>query len=760
MKWLLPKALEKADEEKIQALAQELAFDPDLIRLLYRRGFQEKGQLEDFLHPSFEQYHDPFLLHDMDRAVHRVHQALENDEAILIYGDYDADGMTATSILLEGLEAIGANVHYYLPNRFTDGYGPNKAVYRYYIEQGIQLILTVDNGVSGHEAIAFAQEQGVDVVVTDHHDLPDQLPNAYAIVHPRHKAGDYPFGDLCGAGVALKFVHAITGEFPSELVDLAAVGTIADLVSLVDENRFIVQMGLQLMNQGHRLGLQAILSNLTRAHEGPITEQTVGFTLAPRLNALGRLKDPNPAVELLTTFDEDRANELAKELEAVNQERMDLVSEASQRAMTLVGPSPKEKIIVVYQPDFHQGILGIVASRLLDHYQRPIIVLGDDANGEAIKGSARSIPSIHLYELLQEVADTLLVFGGHAQAAGMTVEKDNFERFKAEIEATMATREVGEPSQQVDMVLTSDQATQEFYEKMRQLAPFGSHFPQPMIGIMDANLKDMRAIGSQKDHLKGSIDQLAFIAFRAGDRLSELSEADGVNAYGQLSLNYWQGKVTVQLQVQGFESYGKRWLDQRKSRINPSWLTLPNSLYVIETPRIKQWLAPQLAGDSKVVSYDELGDITQAFDRIILLECPLKSLTNRRLSVEMADEIWLVAYRFYHYLERGLPAKADFGRIYRLLPIDQGISLEQLMAKTQKSLSREAVTFIIKVFSELKFVILEADQIKRVAHPQAADLSQSRLVRQRQEAAELERLFAYQPLATIKKIILSKNEDE
>ncbi|RLK62506.1 single-stranded-DNA-specific exonuclease RecJ [Atopobacter sp. AH10] len=760
MKWLLPTPLSEEERQFIEKTAKELDIDSELIALLYRRGIRKEEEMETFLHPSFKDYHDPFLLHDMGRAIERLREALNKDEPILIYGDYDADGMTATSIALEGLESIGANVHYYLPNRFTDGYGPNKEVYKYYIDQGIQLILTVDNGVSGHEAIAYAQERGVDVIVTDHHDLPDELPNAYAIVHPRHPGAQYPFGDLCGAGVALKLVHALTGEFPSDLVDLAAIGTIADLVSLTDENRFIVKSGLAMMNEGHRLGLQILLQQLPRPLEGPMTEQTVAFTIAPRLNALGRLKDPNPAVELLTTFDEERASELAQELEKVNQERMDLVNEASQRAMEMVGQNPKEKILVVYQADFHQGILGIVASRLLEHYQRPVIVLGDDSKGGKIKGSGRSTPSIHLFHLLQKVSDSLLVFGGHAQAAGMTLEKNKLEEFITALEDQMSDRLLEEASQEVDMLLSPDRLTEDFYKNLNRLAPFGSHFPLPLLGLMKTSIHDVKAIGSQKEHLKGKVGPLAFIAFRFGNQEKLLQESEGLNVFGHLGLNYWQGKAQVQLQVKGFERIGKRWVDQRKSKIESSWLHLENTLYVIETTRIKNWLQPKLGNGSFVTSYNELDQVEGQFERVVLLECPLVSFEHRKLSFSMADEIWLIAFRFYHYLERAIPSKEKFASVYRQLKPGQPQAIQDLLDSEQLEMDEDKLRFVLKVFSELNFVILEKDQVTRALHPKAIDLNQSELLQKRIEAAKVERFFAYQPLKTIVSTISIKNEDE
>lgn len=306
--WQFAPQVEDADFTKI---AKKAGLGPEAARLLFSRGIKDEDSLSRFLVPSLDDLHDPYLLHDMDKAVNRIRRAIEQGEFILVYGDYDADGMTSASILKETLEQLGAECLVYLPNRFTDGYGPNASVYKYFIEQqGISLIVTVDNGVAGHEAIDLAQSMGVDVIVTDHHSLPEVLPDAYAIVHPEHPKADYPFKHLAGCGVAFKLACALLEEVQVELLDLVAIGTIADMVSLTDENRIMVQYGLEVLHNTQRIGLQELFE-IAGISSSDLTEETVGFQLAPRLNALGRLDDPNPAIELLTGFDDEEVREIA-----------------------------------------------------------------------------------------------------------------------------------------------------------------------------------------------------------------------------------------------------------------------------------------------------------------------------------------------------------------------------------------------------------------------------------------------------------------
>ena len=300
--WQFAPQVEDADFTKI---AKKAGLGPEAARLLFSRGIKDEDSLTRFLAPSLDDLHDPYLLHDMDKAVNRIRRAIEQGEFILVYGDYDADGMTSASILKETLEQLGAECLVYLPNRFTDGYGPNASVYKYFIEQqGISLIVTVDNGVAGHEAIDLAQSMGVDVIVTDHHSLPEVLPDAHAIVHPEHPEADYPFKHLAGCGVSFKLACALLEEVQVELLDLVAIGTIADMVSLTDENRIMLQYGLEVLRNTQRIGLQELFE-IAGISSSDVTEETVGFQLAPRLNALGRLDDPNPAIELLTGFDDE-----------------------------------------------------------------------------------------------------------------------------------------------------------------------------------------------------------------------------------------------------------------------------------------------------------------------------------------------------------------------------------------------------------------------------------------------------------------------
>ena len=326
-KWV-PRLTTAVDEADVDKLAEAASVTPLVARLLIMRGINTAEEAAPFLHADQQPLLDPTTMHDMEKAVDRIQEAIIAGDQITIYGDYDADGLTSTSIMYETLDQIGANVNYYIPDRFKDGYGPNQAAFDRLIAAGTKLFVTVDNGVAGNAVINQVQEQGIDVVVTDHHELPTELPHAYAIVHPRHPEGSYPFGGLSGAGVAFKVATALLEEVPEELLDLAAIGTVADLVSLTGENRTLVTLGLKVLQQTTRPGLAALIQEAGLIPD-KLTETNIGFGIAPRLNALGRLQSAQSGVELLTTLDDERATALAKQVNQLNEKRQGLVKTIS-----------------------------------------------------------------------------------------------------------------------------------------------------------------------------------------------------------------------------------------------------------------------------------------------------------------------------------------------------------------------------------------------------------------------------------------------
>ena len=547
--WQFAPQVEDADFTKI---AKKAGLGPEAARLLFSRGIKDEDGLSRFLAPSLDDLHDPYLLHDMDKAVDRIRRAIEQGEFILVYGDYDADGMTSASILKETLEQLGAECLVYLPNRFTDGYGPNASVYKYFIEQqGISLIVTVDNGVAGHEAIDLAQSMGVDVIVTDHHSMPEVLPDAYAIVHPEHPKADYPFKHLAGCGVAFKLACALLEEVQVELLDLVAIGTIADMVSLTDENRIMVQYGLEVLRNTQRLGLQELFE-VAGISSSDLTEETVGFQLAPRLNALGRLDDPNPAIDLLTGFDDEEVHEIALMIQNKNEERKEIVQAIYEEAKSLVDPN--KSVQVLAKEGWNPGVLGIVAGRLLEELGQTVIVLNIE-DGRA-KGSARSIEAVDIFEALDPHRELFIAFGGHAGAAGMTLEVEQLDALSEILETYVKDKGIdakGKSKLYLDEELDLENLSLEAVKSYERLAPFGMDNQKPVFYIRDFQVENARSMGAGDSHLKLKISKgtanFEVVAFGQGAKATEFAQTKQLELAVTLSVNQWNGQTTLQLMM-------------------------------------------------------------------------------------------------------------------------------------------------------------------------------------------------------------------
>ena len=547
--WQFSPQVEDADFTKI---AKSVGLSSEVACLLFQRGIKDESSLKKFLEPSLEDLHDPYLLHDMDKAVDRIRQAIEQGELILVYGDYDADGMTSASIVKESLEQLGAECLVYLPNRFTDGYGPNASVYKYFIgQQGVSLIVTVDNGVAGHEAIDLAQSMGVDVIVTDHHSMPEVLPDAYAIVHPEHPEADYPFKQLAGCGVAFKLACALLEEVQVELLDLVAIGTIADMVSLTDENRIMVQYGLEVLRNTQRIGLQELFE-IAGISSSDITEGTVGFQLAPRLNALGRLADPNPAIDLLTGFDDEEVHEIALMIQEKNEERKEIVQAIYEEAKSLVDPN--KSVQVLAKEGWNPGVLGIVAGRLLEELGQTVIVLNIE-DGRA-KGSARSIEAVNIFEALDPHRSIFLAFGGHAGAAGMTLEVEQLDALSEILETYVKDKGIaakGKSRLYLDEELDLESLSLDTVKSFEKLAPFGMDNQKPVFYIRDFQVENARSMGAGDSHLKLKISKgtanFEVVAFGQGAKATEFAQTKQLELAVTLSVNQWNGQTTLQLMM-------------------------------------------------------------------------------------------------------------------------------------------------------------------------------------------------------------------
>lgn len=767
-KWIEPEYLTKDDEATasfIQKLAEDLSLPQMVVQVIYDKGYQTEEAIQAFIgkEPIF---HDPFLLNDMDKAVARLQTAIEDYEEILIYGDYDADGITSTTILYETLEMLGANVSFYLPNRFEDGYGPNKDVYAYYIKKGTQLILTCDNGVAGHEAVAYAKDQGVDVIITDHHEIGDSLPDAYAIVHPRHPNGHYPFGDLAGAGVALKLATALLGETPSDLLDVAAIGTVADLVSLTDENRIIVASGLDQMKQTERLGLQMFFEK-EGIQPDQIDEQTIGFILGPRLNALGRLGDPNPGVHFLTSFDDVEVSDLVDLLDSENNARKAIVDKMVREAENLVDSENQlPSMIILGQEGWHEGVLGIVASRLVEKYHRPTILLSKQVEKGTYKGSGRSIEGIDLFQVLQAGSDYADKFGGHEMAAGMTVNIDQFEDWKqALLDHVSAYAEIFDQQTplKIDGIINMTDITLDNIKALDPIKPFGTDNKQPLFLIKDIQLSQIQLIGKDKNTLKLTVVdedvKTTMIAFKSGALAKQLVANEPVDVVVTLSINAWNGNQSPQAQIKDIRQSSKSIFDLRNMRERDQIMSIENATYVFENDPFYQAYKDEIPFTSEAILSSDIDQIIEnevqlpSCDSLVIFDIPSNLTAIKKLIHQQGIEnVYIYAYSAVNAYMVGKPTRQEFGQLYTYLQGHGTVPLagnEQALADYFK-VPRVKLDLMIKVLEDAGLVKWHNTDLVTIPVNDKVDLLATQTMTNWERQINNERLLRYNDVTMIK----------
>lgn len=529
-----------------------------LLELLVDRGIDTPEAIEAYLHPKKENLHDPMRMQGMDRAVDVVRDALQKGEEIVIFGDYDVDGVTATAILLTYLRKQGAKAHFYIPDRHGEGYGLNMAAVER-IADHARLLITVDCGITCAAEVARAQALGMRVIVTDHHQLPPQLPECEAVLNPL--MGDYPFRRLCGAGVAFKLVQALGGSEAIEpLWELAALATVADIVPLLGENRVIVAHGLRAMAETKRPGLLALMES-AGVEPQRVCASDVAYRMAPRINAGGRLALASRGVELLTTRRMDAAREIAAELAQDNVRRRELelsVFNEAERITRETVDFCAERAIVVCGEGWNTGVVGLAASRLVEKYRWPVVLLSRE--GELCVGSARSIPGVDIHKALSACSDLFVRFGGHAQAAGLTLEARHLPELRRRL--SEAIREIAEPdafipTEQYDLELELPEMTEELVQAFDAMQPTGFGNPAPVFCVRGVRTADAKAIGKDGSHLRMRLlqggEMRGAVAFRMGEAAASMPEV--IEAVTSLSVNEWQGRRSVQCEIKRFQAY-------------------------------------------------------------------------------------------------------------------------------------------------------------------------------------------------------------
>lgn len=538
-------------------------FRPIERQILYHRGLRDRKTVLGFLEGEYTDDVDPFLLAGMERAVERTGKSIDLGESITIYGDYDADGVSSAALLWTGLRELGGNVQVYFPDRFTEGYGLNNAAIDKLAAQGTSLIVTVDCGVRAYEQAERAKQLGVDLIITDHHVPGDALPDAFALINPKQPNDSYPFKLLAGVGVAYKFMHALRASRAvpeqGQDLDLVAIGTIADIVPVIGENRVLVRRGLERLNQTDRTGVKKLVE--VAGHRlGAVDSTAIGFGLGPRINAAGRLKSARLAFELLVSGDDLEAKQLAEELDVINRERQKLTQEVVDRSFELIERREDEgNIILAFDELFHEGVIGLGASKLVERFYKPTIV-GHLQDG-LITASARSIPGFHITKALERAEDLMERFGGHAAAAGLRIRERHVGELRQRLEDTFLAQVDSidlQPRLHIDGIASFEDLDDRMFRFHDKLAPFGAENHYPVLVSKSVRVLNWKTVGSGGRHLKMTLKKdgkpIDAIAFRMGDRTSELGDVIDV-AY-RFERNEYLGYTTPQLNVQDFKPVG------------------------------------------------------------------------------------------------------------------------------------------------------------------------------------------------------------
>lgn len=551
----------KPKKDKVQALKNELQVDEIVATLLVQRGIETYDQAKQFFRPTLNDLHDPFLMKDMDKAVARIELAIERQENILVFGDYDVDGTTAVSLVSSYLRSYYSNVAIYIPDRYLEGYGVSYQGIDFADDNNFSLIIALDCGIKSIEHVVYAKEKGIDFIICDHHRPGDVIPNAVAVLDPKQKDCFYPFDELCGCGVGFKLIQALSYKRNITIfdlipyLDLVATAIAADIVPIIGENRVLAKFGLQVINSNPRPGIKALVQNVKKKE---LTISDVVFLIAPRINAAGRIKHGNEAVALLTEYELAQAEVFASEIEQHNSDRKELDQQITKEALAQILENNEENRFstVVFQEHWHKGVIGIVASRLVENYYRPTIVF--TRSGDKLAASARSIKDFDVYNALEVCAEHLEQFGGHMYAAGMTLKEENYDAFKRAFEKVVQetiTPDLLIPEIEIDAEINLTDITPKLLRILKQFEPFGPGNMTPV--FYTSNLRDTgyaKTIGANDEHIRAYIKQdkgesFGAVGFKLGNKIEIMKNQQNFEAVYSIEENEWNGKVSVQLQL-------------------------------------------------------------------------------------------------------------------------------------------------------------------------------------------------------------------
>ncbi len=550
------KQLEKED---IESFAVAMKIPPAMAVILMNRGIFSKREVGAFMKKSLENVHNPFMLDGMEEATERILSAVDTKEKIVVYGDYDVDGITATATVYKFLKSIGAEVSYYIPDRFSEGYGINILAINKMARAGVKLLVSVDCGIASIGEVEFAKTQGMDVVITDHHTCREELPKAVAVINPKRQDSSYPFDGLAGVGVAFKLVLALavrlgmkTKDVFAEYVELAAIGTIADVMPLTDENRIIVDKGIKAVQNTQNNGIRALLAS-AGAGDKPLDAMSLAFIVAPRLNAAGRMEDAKIAVELLICEDYERATEIAGHLSELNKRRQEIEKTIFDEAWEQVQSFGEEQLVYVIKGEgWHHGVIGIVASRICERLYRPCILISCE-NGKG-KGSGRSVEEMNLFDAVSDSEEILTAFGGHAQAAGISINEDKIDELRKRINVfakNNINKEQLVPKIKIDCNLSPASISMNSAKMLELLEPFGAGNETPVFSAKDFKVLASECMGADGKHLKmrlsGGGQIFNAVGFGMGEYCGEFGQGDTVSIAFNMSVNAYRGSESLQL---------------------------------------------------------------------------------------------------------------------------------------------------------------------------------------------------------------------
>ncbi|QVK16908.1 single-stranded-DNA-specific exonuclease RecJ [Mycoplasmatota bacterium] len=717
----------------------EVNNEEELMNIL----FQNRNLLNDieksrFLSDELSLY-DPFLFKDMHIVIKRINEAILKNEKIMIYGDFDVDGVTGVAILYKTLKKMNANVFYYIPNRFNEGYGPNQKAFETFVNHDFKVIITVDNGITGILEGEYLKSVEVDLIITDHHEPKSQLPSAYAILHPKVVGESYPFKDLSGSGVAFKLAHALLGEVPYDLIDLACLGTYCDMVSLHDENRTIVKWGIKQLERTKHLGLR-LLSQM--ANIKIIDENTLGFIYGPRLNAPGRMDTGNVSVRLLTTEDIKEAQELVSDIEALNNDRKTKISTITDEAIEEITMHnlSQNHVIVVAKENWHEGVLGIICNRLLAIYHKPIIVLTETEFG--YKGSARTLEDFPLHENLEKCKDLLDKFGGHKMAAGLTLKKENLSLFRERLHE-LAQANLNNYLK-IDCSLNENMISSKLTRDLDKFRPFGINNQKPLFLLKDIEVITCKPVGEKNKHLKLKLRKNKFflnaIAFNMGNLFYNINNNDLVDVVGTFELNEYNNTITNQFQIVDIKCSHKQFFDYRNKVFDETVYSDQNLTYLYFEKDYGYSQGEMFSNELNLSSDVVLIDLPKSFE-------DLKHIVNH-------PNVFNVYILFKYddlFSQEHLITRAKLARIYQVYRKYKQFKQndEQLINQLEKlGFNKKIQNISLQVFFELNFVIIKDNEIIVVENPVKRQLTESKTFQQIINQVELK-----------EKLILSTSSD-